>query len=57
VGGHAVIIVGHSDEKQAFKVRNSWSKYWGINGDFWMPYIIMESQFVDDLWKITFIEK
>ena len=57
MSGHAVIVTGFSDEKQAFKVRNSWSKYWGINGDFWMPYIIMESQFVDDLWKITFIEK
>jgi len=54
---HNCTIVGYSDEKQAFKVRNSWSKLWGINGDFWMPYIIMESQFVDDLWKITFIEK
>lgn len=54
---HNCTITGFSDEKQAFKVRNSWSKYWGINGDFWMPYIIMESQFVDDLWKITFIEK
>ena len=56
-GGHALVIVGFDDDKQCFKVRNSWSKLWGIKGDFWIPYIIMESQFTDDLWKIMFIEK
>ena len=38
VGGHAVVLVGYQNKRQAFLVRNSWSRSWGINGYFWMPY-------------------
>jgi len=41
VGGHAMCIVGYDDERGdvgAFKVRNSWSEYWGDNGYVWIDY-------------------
>lgn len=39
-GGHAVTIVGYDDNRYggAFKVINSWSRNWGDDGYFWMPY-------------------
>jgi hypothetical protein len=39
-GGHAVTIVGYDDNRYggAFKVINSWSRSWGDDGYFWMPY-------------------
>ena len=39
---HVMTVVGYSDTKQAFKVRNSWGDEWGINGDFWLPYSIAD---------------
>lgn len=57
ISGHALIIVGWDDDKQCFNIRNSWSKNWGLNGHFWLPYEMMEDNNTDDLWKITFIEK
>jgi hypothetical protein len=38
IGRHAMVIVGWSMAKQAFKVRNSWSKYWGEQGHCWMSF-------------------
>ncbi len=57
VSGHALTLIGWDDDKQAFNVRNSWGKKWGLDGHFWLPYEILESNNADDLWKITFIEK
>lgn len=34
VGGHAVMIIGWSNEDQAWIVRNSWGTDWGEQGDF-----------------------
>ena len=40
LGGHAVTIVGYDDNKfgGALKVINSWGRFWGDNGYFWLPY-------------------
>lgn len=38
VGGHAVAVVGYSDTRQAFKLRNSWGKGWNKNGHTNFPY-------------------
>ncbi|MBW2672567.1 MAG: hypothetical protein JRD89_04010 [Deltaproteobacteria bacterium] len=38
LGGHAVALVGYSDERQAFLLRNSWGTSWGDNGYAWLPY-------------------
>lgn len=37
-GGHALLMVGYDDAKQAFKFRNSWSNQWGQKGYGWIPY-------------------
>jgi hypothetical protein len=36
--GHALSVVGYSDQRQAFKVINSWGLGWGIRGYGWVSY-------------------
>ena len=36
--GHAVVIVGYDDLRQAVEIRNSWSNEWGDDGYAWMEY-------------------
>ncbi len=36
--GHALVLVGFDDHKQAFKVMNSWGRNWGKNGYGWISY-------------------
>jgi C1A family cysteine protease len=43
LGGHAVLLVGFDDAKQAFKVKNSWGPSWGENGYFWIGYDQMDN--------------
>ena len=38
LGGHAVSIVGFDDSKQAWIIRNSWGKSWGMNGFAYISY-------------------
>ena len=40
-GGHAMLIVGYDDLKNAFLVRNSWGTGWGIDGHVWIDYNAM----------------
>lgn len=40
-GGHALVVVGYSDERQAFKVVNSWGENWGERGFGWISYSAM----------------
>ena len=56
VGGHAVLAVGFDNAKQAFLVRNSWGKDWGLAGYFWMPYAYATSRQAADFWTIRTIE-
>ncbi len=52
-GGHAVILTGYCDKRQAFRVKNSWGKSWGDKGYCWMPYdMITDSNISDDFWTI-----
>ena len=37
-GGHAMLVVGYDDERNAFKVVNSWGKSWGNEGFIWIDY-------------------
>jgi hypothetical protein len=38
IGGHAMVVVGYSDSKKAFKLMNSWGKEWGDQGYGWVSY-------------------
>jgi hypothetical protein len=37
-GGHAMVLVGYSERRQAFKVMNSWGTGWGEGGFAWVSY-------------------
>ena len=37
-GGHCALIIGYNDSTQQFICANSWGKYWGDKGFFYMPY-------------------
>lgn len=37
-GGHAMVVVGYNDGRQAFEVMNSWGKNWGNEGFMWIKY-------------------
>lgn len=37
-GGHAMLVVGYDDKRNAFKVVNSWGKEWGNQGFVWIDY-------------------
>ncbi|PSG89461.1 C1 family peptidase [Aurantibacter aestuarii] len=39
--GHAILIVGFDDTKNAFKIMNSWGQNWGNNGYGWINYNII----------------
>ena len=36
--GHAMVVVGYDDSRQAFKLFNSWGMDWGDNGYCWVDY-------------------
>lgn len=38
LGGHAMVLVGYDDAKNAFRVQNSWSTAWGEGGTGWIDY-------------------
>jgi len=57
IGGHAVLVVGYSDRRSAFFVRNSWGRQWGLNGYFWLPYrFALDPDFAWDFWTLRAIE-
>ncbi len=37
-GGHAIVVVGYDDSRNAFKIINSWGKDWGNDGFLWIDY-------------------
>ena len=42
--GHAQMVVGYDDEKQLFKLKNSWGGQWGKNGYCYMTYKDFEKE-------------
>lgn len=49
--GHAMVLVGYSEPKQAFKVINSWGPLWGEGGFGWISYAALEKR-IDQAWVI-----
>lgn len=43
-GYHALSIIGYDDNKQAFKIINSWGSGWGIEGYGWIDYDFITNQ-------------
>jgi C1A family cysteine protease len=37
-GGHAIVVVGYDDNRNAFKIINSWGTDWGNDGFLWIDY-------------------
>lgn len=53
VGGHALLCIGYDDSKQCFLVRNSWGTSWGIQGNCWIPYVVLSNpNLTFDLWVL-----
>lgn len=52
LGGHAVLIRGYDDHREAFYVQNSWGEGWGDHGCFWMPYAFLNDTELSqpDMW-------
>jgi len=42
---HALALVGYDDNKNAFRVRNSWGTSWGDKGSIWIDYDFFIQQF------------
>lgn len=40
-GGHAMLLVGYDDQRNAWLVRNSWGTAWGDQGHVWIDYEVM----------------
>lgn len=38
MGGHAMVVIGYDDGKQAFELLNSWGTQWGDGGFGWIRY-------------------
>ena len=51
-GGHCMLLVGYNDQKNAFRVMNSWGKDWGDNGFSWIDYKLFP-----DVIKYGFVAK
>ena len=41
---HAVVLIGYSDAKSAFKIMNSWGSDWGDHGFGWVSYATILAQ-------------
>jgi hypothetical protein len=42
IGGHCILLIGYDDNSKHFMAQNSWSKSWGDQGFFTLPYSYLE---------------
>lgn len=52
LGGHALVVVGYSDSRQCFIVRNSWGESWGDHGHCYVPYAYFTPDRAFDFWVV-----
>jgi C1A family cysteine protease len=50
MGGHAITLVGHNDDKEYFILRNSWGTTWGDAGYGYLPYEYLNRSLAWDFW-------
>ena len=48
IEGHIMTIVGYDDNDKTFIIANSWNKYFGDNGYFYMDYEYFNNK--DPIW-------
>jgi C1A family cysteine protease len=46
-GGHAQVLIGYDDARQAFRVQNSWGPRWADHGRYWLSYDTFKSDATD----------
>lgn len=46
---HAMVLVGYDDNRQAFRLRNSWGKKWGDEGSIWVDYFFFCNEFCEEV--------
>ncbi|RYZ81212.1 MAG: peptidase, partial [Proteobacteria bacterium] len=52
-GGHAILVCGYDDEKEALIIRNSWGENWGDGGYGYLPYgYITDKKLSANFWTI-----
>lgn len=56
-GGHCMLFTGFSNSRQQLDGPNSWSRSWGDNGFFHMPYGMVDEGFVGDCWTIRRVQE
>jgi hypothetical protein len=49
IGGHAIVAYGW--DSKGLRLRNSWGTNYGVNGDVWMPWWMVLSSAVGEVWK------
>lgn len=53
LGGHCMLLVGYDDDKNLFKIRNSWGEESGDKGYNYFPYdYLVDTDLADDFWTI-----
>jgi C1A family cysteine protease len=58
IGGHAMLIVGYSNARRRFIVRNSWGTAWGEQGYGHLPYdYVMDHNLAWDFWTCRTVGK
>lgn len=57
VGGHAYLLVGFSQDRNAFRMINSWGRVWGEAGRAWIKYEDMARLIAEDGEACTAYEK
>ena len=49
---HAVALLGFSEKRKAFQVRDSFGERLGDKGYWWLPFAVLESDLFNELWVI-----
>lgn len=47
-GGHAILVIGYSERRKAFRLLNSWGANWGQHGRAWVKLADMERLISED---------